>query len=131
MGASMPGVVRFGAQFLAPMPLGNRDPVRRRWSQGLSDAVRGLDTAVIAERLRLISREDVRAELRGLRIPIVLVQFEDDHVIGRGARGELEAVCHNARVVRFPGPHFAIETMPREAAEAIGAELRALASTRT
>lgn len=129
VGASLPGVVRFGAGFLTP-PTGNRDPMRLQWSRNLSKTLRALDDAVIGERLRLIADEDLRPELRALTIPIVLVQFEDDLVVGPRARGELEEVCHNAHVVRFPGPHFAIETMPRECAEAIGPRLRSI-TTRT
>jgi pimeloyl-[acyl-carrier protein] methyl ester esterase len=128
MGASLPGMVRFGASFLEP--LGSADPARQRWARSLSDALRALETPVIAERLRLISREDVRPELKGLRIPVLLVQFDDDQVVGRHARGELEAVCHNAQVIRFPGPHFAIETMPRECAGAIGEKIRSIAPAR-
>jgi pimeloyl-ACP methyl ester carboxylesterase len=129
LGASLPAMVRFGAGFLTTAP-GNRDPMRLSWSKNLSQTLRGLDDAVIGERLRLIADEDLRPELRALAIPIVLVQFEDDLVVGPRARGELEEVCHNARVVRFPGPHFAIETMPRECAEAIGPRLRSITTTR-
>jgi pimeloyl-ACP methyl ester carboxylesterase len=131
LGAAMPGMVRFGANFLGPTALGSRDPVRRQWSRSLSATLRSLDERVIGERLRLIAGEDVRAELAALTIPIVLVQFQGDLVIGPRSRGELEQVCHNAHIVRFPGPHFAIETMPRESAVAIGARIRALAATRT
>jgi pimeloyl-ACP methyl ester carboxylesterase len=129
LGASVPGMVRFGAGFLAPPP-GNRDPARLQWSKDLSRTLRALDDAVIGERLRLIANEDLRPELRGLAIPILLVQFEEDLVVGPRARGELEEVCHNARIVRFPGPHFAIETMPRECADAIGPRLRSMITTR-
>jgi pimeloyl-ACP methyl ester carboxylesterase len=129
LAASLPSMVRFGAVFLTPPP-GNRDPMRLRWSKNLSQTLRGLDDAVIGERLRLIADEDLRPELRALAIPIVLLQFEDDLVVGPRARGELEEVCHNAHVVRFPGPHFAIETMPRECAEAIGPRLRSTITTR-
>jgi pimeloyl-ACP methyl ester carboxylesterase len=129
LGASMPGVVRFVSGFLGPPP-GNRDPMRLQWSKSLSRTLRGLDDAVIGERLRLIAGEDLRPELRALSIPIVLLQFEDDLVIGARARGELEEVCHNAQVVRFRGPHFAIETMPRECAEAIGPLLQAMTGKR-
>ena len=65
-------------------------------------------------------------ELQALRIPIVLLQFDRDEVVGSAARSELEAVCRNAHVVRFPGPHFALEVRPRECAEAIGAKIRSL-----
>jgi pimeloyl-ACP methyl ester carboxylesterase len=129
LGASLPGMVRFGAGFLTPPP-GNRDPMRLLWSRNLSRTLRALDAAVIGERLRLIANEDVRGELRALTIPIVLVQFEEDLVVGPRARGELEEVCHNAHIVRFSGPHFAIETMPRECAEAIGPRLRTMTTTR-
>jgi pimeloyl-[acyl-carrier protein] methyl ester esterase len=131
LGATLPGVVRFGANFLGPTPLGARDPVRVEWSRNLAQTLRGLDQRVIGERLRLIAGEDVRSELAALAIPIVLLQFEADRVIGPRSRGELEQVCHNAHIVRFPGPHFAIETMPRESARAIGARIGALAATRT
>jgi pimeloyl-[acyl-carrier protein] methyl ester esterase len=129
LGASVPGAVRFGAGFLTPPP-GNRDPARLQWAKDLSRTLRELDDAVIGERLRLIANEDLRPELRSLAIPVTLLQFDDDVVIGVGARGELEEVCHNAEVVRFPGPHFAIETMPRECAEAIGPRLRSMTTTR-
>jgi pimeloyl-ACP methyl ester carboxylesterase len=129
IGASLPGMVRFGAGFLTPPP-GNRDPLRLQWSRDLSRTLRALDEAVIGERLRLIAKEDLRPELRELTVPIVLLQLEDDLVIGPRARRELEGVCHNAHIVRFPGPHFAIETMPRECAEAIGPRLRSITSKR-
>jgi pimeloyl-ACP methyl ester carboxylesterase len=129
IGASMPGMVRLGASFLGPPP-GSRDPMRLQWSKDLSRTLRALDDAVIGERLRLIATEDLRGEFRGLQAPIVLVQFERDLVIGPRARRELEEVCHNAHVVRIPGPHFAIETMPRECAAAIGPRLGAMTTTR-
>jgi hypothetical protein len=52
-----------------------------------------------------------------------------DQVVGRVARKGLEAVCHNAQIVRFPGPHFALELRPRECAEAIGTRIRSIFST--
>ena len=103
----------------------SRDRARRRWSEALDAAIRALDREVIAERLRLIATEDVSAELRTLRIPIVLMQFEGDLVIGRQARDELEAACGKARIVRYRGPHFAIETQPRETAAVLREPLAA------
>jgi hypothetical protein len=54
------------------------------------------------------------------------MQFDRDQVVGSRARSELEAVCRNAQVVRFPGPHYALEVRPRECAEAIGRHIREL-----
>jgi len=42
------------------------------------------------------------------------------------ARAHLESVCHNAHVLRLPGPHFALETLPVQCAEAIDTHLRSL-----
>jgi pimeloyl-ACP methyl ester carboxylesterase len=131
LGASVPGLVRFGAGFLRTPQLARPDPVRQRWTRDLSQALRALDDGVIGERLRLIAEEDVRTELRALRIPVLLVQFDDDLVIGPRSRGELEEVCHNAEVIRFPGPHFAIETMPQQCATAIAAGVRTMGSKTT
>ena len=126
-GASLPSMAQFfGAHFLTPMGLVSRDPARRRWSEALGVAIRSLHRDVVAERLRIVATEDVSAELGRLRIPVVLAHFEDDLLIGAQARSHLESVCHNAQVVRVPGPHFAIETRPRESAQALRAPLAAL-----
>ena len=120
LGASMPSLAQFlGAAVMAPMAIASADPARRRWGEALAGALRALGPDVIAERLRIIALTDVRPELRMLRIPIVVAQFDDDLVIGSRARDELEESCPGAEVIRIPGPHFAIETRPRETAAAI------------
>jgi pimeloyl-ACP methyl ester carboxylesterase len=130
LGAWLPSMAQFvGANFLSPVAFSYRDPARRRWSEALAKSIRTLDRDVIAERLRLIAAEDVGAELRQLRIPIVLAHFEDDLVIGARARAALEAVCHNAQVLRMKGPHYAIEVRPRESAAALREALAAMFGT--
>ena len=126
VGAALPEVVRFGARLLKAVPPMTRDPLHLRWSKDFNDTLLALGDDVIAERLRIIADSDVSRELAALRIPIVLVQFERDEVVGAHARNELESVCHNAHIVRFPGPHFALEIRPRECAEAIGGKIRSL-----
>ncbi len=120
LGASMPSIAQFlGASVMAPMGIASGDPARGRWGEALAEALRTLEPDVIAERLRLIALADVRPELRMLRIPVVVAQFDDDLVIGARARAELEESCPGAEAIRIPGPHFAIETRPRETAAAI------------
>lgn len=126
LGASLPSLVKRGPALFAPIANASGDAARMRWSAALAQAMAALPEAVVSERLRLIAAEDVGATLQSLTVPLVLVQFEGDQVIGRGARAHLEAVCHNARVLRLPGPHFALETRPRECAAAIGACIREL-----
>jgi len=127
LGASMPSMAQFLASYvMAPTGFVSTDPARRRWSEALGTVLRSLDREVIAERLRIIATEDVSAELKALRVPVAIVQFEDDLVIGASAREHLESCCVNARVVRVPGPHFAIETRPAESAAAIRGEIARL-----
>jgi len=127
LGAWMPAVAHLiGSTLLNPFLAVRPEARRDGWSSALPAAIRALDRAVVGERFRLIAREDIGADLSALRIPVVLVQFEGDRVIGRAAQRHLESVCHNARIVRQPGPHFAIETRPIECARAIAACLAPL-----
>ena len=124
LGASMPAAAQFfGANFVNPMSYFSGDPARRRWSEALGTAIRSLHREVVAERLRLISTEDVGAELKSLHVPIVLAQFQEDAVIGADHRAELEAACNDPRIVRIAGPHFNIEIRPHDVAEAIKPQL--------
>lgn len=124
LGATLPSLVKRGTALFGPFAAASGDPARKRWSVALARAMEELPTEVIAERLRLIATEDIGAELGALAIPLILVQFDDDQVIGASARAHLETVCHNAQVLRLPGPHFAIETRPRECAAAIAERIR-------
>jgi pimeloyl-[acyl-carrier protein] methyl ester esterase len=126
LGAAVPGLVKLAPRLTVPFALASRDPLRARWSNGFTRSLSALRNEVVAERLRLIAEEDVGPLLSGMRVPIVVVQFEADEIVGRAARDHLESVCHNAQVVRLPGPHFAIETRPRECARAIGERIRTL-----
>jgi pimeloyl-[acyl-carrier protein] methyl ester esterase len=124
LGASMPAAAQFfGANFVNPMSYLSGDPARRRWSAALGTAIRSLRRDVVAERLRLISVEDVGQELRSLRIPVVLAQFQEDTVIGADHRTELEEACNDPRIVRIAGPHFNIEIRPHEVAAAVKPQL--------
>jgi len=129
LGASLPSLVKRGPALFGPLAQISGDPARRRWSAGLVRTLDALPPAVVAERLRLIATEDVGDMLGALRIPVLVVQFDGDLVVRPAARAHLEAVCHNAQVLRLPGPHFAIETRPLQCAEAIGGRIRSLLVT--
>jgi pimeloyl-ACP methyl ester carboxylesterase len=129
LGASMPSTAQFfGANFMNPMSFVSSDPARKRWSHALATALGSLHRDVVAERLRLIATEDVTSELQALRIPVILAHFKEDIVVGEDSRDTLEAACHEPRVVAIAGPHFTIETRPREAAEALRPQLASLFS---
>jgi pimeloyl-ACP methyl ester carboxylesterase len=130
IGATIPGAARLGSPLMAVLARFASEPRRRAWGAALSRVLRDLPADVVAERLRLIAAADAGPHLSGLRIPVVIVQFESDAVIGRPARDHLEAVCHNAHILRIPGPHFALETRPAECAQAIAKSLAGLVPTR-
>lgn len=125
LGAMLPGITKLGPRVCNVFASKPANAVHREWAEGLVTALRSMRDEVVAERLRLIANEDVGADLATLRIPIVLLQFERDLVIPERARKALEAVCHNAAIVSFPGPHFALEVHPAECAAAIVERLRA------
>jgi pimeloyl-ACP methyl ester carboxylesterase len=123
LGAMMPALVKLGPGFMGPLAWGANDERRSRWGEGLSRALGALDDAVVAERMRLIASEDVSATLAALHVPVVVVHFTGDVLIGPMARAHLEQSCREPRVVRLDGPHFAIATRPVECAAAISAAL--------
>jgi pimeloyl-[acyl-carrier protein] methyl ester esterase len=125
-GAAWPELVKLGPAVMDSAVQLSSDPARRRWSSDLARTVASLRADVVAERLRLIAAEDVGALLRAMAIPVVLVQFEDDLVIGHAAREHLRSVCVDPHVVRIAGPHFALETRPVECAQAIAHALAAV-----
>ena len=126
MGATLPFAVKLGAHLLPAITSASRDALRRKWSSELSRTLAALPEEVVAERLRMIAEADITADLGTLAMPIVLVQFEEDVVIGARARQELEAACPKAEVVRIAGPHFSLETRPAECAEAIALKIAGL-----
>ena len=130
LGASWPGLVKLGPLFTSPIAHVSGDPRRRRWAEGLTRTLAELRPDAVAERLRLIATEDVAPALRALRIPVIVVQFEGDLVIGAGAQAHLVAACHEPHVLRLPGPHFALETRPVETARAIEERLEAVLGPR-
>jgi pimeloyl-ACP methyl ester carboxylesterase len=127
-GAAWPSLVKLAPWLSHPVALASGDARRARWSEDLLRTVAALPPAVVAERLDLIAREDLGQELAQLTVPVLVVQFDDDQVVGRRARGQLEAACPGARVLRLPGPHFALETRPAECAAAIDGALRDILS---
>ena len=123
LGAVLPGLVKLGPAFMGPMAWATGDARRARWGAGLTRALAALDDDVVAERLRIIAHEDVGPQLGALEIPVVVVHFGSDAVVGSLARAHLESVCRAPVVLRLEGPHVALETRPLVCAAAIGAAI--------
>src|SRR4051794_26734295 len=103
LGMMLPGLVKMGPAFMSPLSWASGDERRAKWGAGLAQALTGLRDDVVAERLRIIGSEDVSRELGALRIPVVVVHFDSDVVIGSMARAHLESACHKPLVLRLQG----------------------------
>ncbi|HYC35649.1 MAG TPA: alpha/beta fold hydrolase [Usitatibacter sp.] len=126
LGASLPGLVKLGPAVFDNAVRLSGDRRRRRWSSELTRTMANLRDEVVAERLRLIADEDTSSMLSALRVPVVIVHFTGDMVISDAAHAHLVAACREPHVVRLEGPHFGLETRPRECALAIDAALRSV-----
>lgn len=127
-GAAWPSLVKLTPWLSHPVALASGDPCRARWSRAFVRTMSSLPSTVVGERLSLIAHEDLGRELAELSVPVLLVQFEGDQVVGARAREALEEARPDATVLRLPGPHFALETRPAGCAEAIDLALRHLLS---
>lgn len=87
---------------------------------GLWQRIRVMVTPeVLAHRLKMISRVDVRAFLPGLSIPCLYLQAASDRTIPGSALFDFMEAVPDLRVRRIPGPHFILQARPRESLEAI------------
>ena len=127
LGISMPGLVKRGPAFFdSAVQQMSAEPARRRWSAEFTAQMARLPDEVVAERLRIIAIEDTSPTLAELQVPVVILHFDEDQLIGPAAHEHLVAACRRPHVVRLPGPHFALEIRPRECARAIDRALAAV-----
>jgi pimeloyl-ACP methyl ester carboxylesterase len=80
--------------------------------------------AVIAARLRAVTRVDATASLRACRVPLLVLSARSDAVVPAGCTRHLLDHAPAADWVEFPGPHLLLQTRPEAAATAIEDFLR-------
>jgi pimeloyl-ACP methyl ester carboxylesterase len=83
------------------------------------EVVRGIPPAVIAARMRLVLRTDVRDVLRSCPITFACLAGRQDWLVGeRGLESVLDA-RPDIEVSHLDGPHLLLQAKPREAAAAV------------
>lgn len=83
------------------------------------EAMREVPRAVLAARLRLVTRCDVRAQLGALGCPVLVLHGKQDRLVPRECSTVIRASALRARYVELEAPHLAFQTRPDEAWAAI------------
>ncbi len=85
----------------------------------LSRALAQLPTPVLSARLQAVLRADVRAALRQTRLPLLLLEAQNDRLVPARCQRELLALRPDAERVSFAAPHMLLPCAPRAAAQAL------------
>lgn len=72
-------------------------------------AVREVDPAVLASRVRMVLRVDLVAELAACPVPIQYLQAARDRVVGPSQAALVRRTRPDANVVRIDGPHLLLQ----------------------
>jgi pimeloyl-ACP methyl ester carboxylesterase len=78
----------------------------------------------LAARARAVLRLDARDLLRRCEAPIVYIASSRDSIVPRGNADEIVSLVPSSRRILIDGPHMALYTDPRTAADAICRVLR-------
>jgi len=117
----LPAPSRLPAAWAAWVLLGRRAPEESRAL--LAEALAALPAAVLQARLRMVLQVDVRAELAGLRVPVLYLQARQDLIVPADAARDVQKAQPVTIVRALQGPHGLLQSSPRAAAEAITAFL--------
>ncbi|MDF1839377.1 MAG: hypothetical protein P1V35_16035, partial [Planctomycetota bacterium] len=82
-------------------------------------SVSGVSPAVMSNRVQLVRRSNVDAELERVRVPILYLQASRDRIVGDRGWNQIQAVQPTALHVELEGPHLLLQCAPQEASAAI------------
>jgi pimeloyl-[acyl-carrier protein] methyl ester esterase len=120
------------AKFIPFALLPSRPPSRavRRWLAGdeapddlverARTVIGWLPRAVIAARVRMLSRLDDRTRLASIAAPLAYVRGTEDRLVDDSAMTEVQRIRPDAEVFRLAAPHFILQRSPAEAWNALG-----------
>ncbi|MDF3834929.1 alpha/beta hydrolase [Cupriavidus basilensis] len=115
---------------LLPRPLlnhvllgGHATPALRA---ALGAAVSSVSAAAMQARLKAVMETDMSARFAGVRLPVLYLRGRDDRVVPRSASETVAALAPNTQIVELPAPHCILQAVPRDAAQAIAAFMKAL-----
>jgi pimeloyl-[acyl-carrier protein] methyl ester esterase len=128
---------RYPRQFLRVLwPLASVVPVKGRLvsllrgiasPRGVSSEVQGklaeanakVSRATLRERIKELLRIDARSKLREVNVPILYLAASGDGVVPHRACREICECVPSVRVVKLESPHFLLQAIPRQAADAV------------
>jgi pimeloyl-ACP methyl ester carboxylesterase len=119
--------VRAGAGVGMRLPV----PLQRWWSARwltggdtmlageVQTATASVRPTIVASRLRLLTRVDVRRELVLCKVPMLYIAGEHDRLVTRAHHRELTRLRPDIAVRELPAPHLVLQTQPKLAATEI------------
>ena len=87
--------------------------------QKVRDLVLRSDPAVLAARVRLVLKVDLREELSRIGIPVLYVRGTKDRLVPNQALQTIRHLLPSVTVSFIPAPHFTLQVAPSEAWQAI------------
>ncbi|HXW56761.1 MAG TPA: alpha/beta hydrolase [Candidatus Cybelea sp.] len=85
----------------------------------LAEANAKVSRPVLRRRIKELLRIDARSQLRKVDVPVLYLAASQDAVVPFGACREICACLPSVRVVKLESPHFLLQAIPRQAANAI------------
>jgi pimeloyl-[acyl-carrier protein] methyl ester esterase len=90
-------------------------------------AIRSVQPAVMADRLRAVLTCDATTELRKVRVPILYIAASNDRVVRGRSLQLLTGLRPDARIARVRGSHLILQSNPGDAASAVAEFIRSVA----
>jgi pimeloyl-[acyl-carrier protein] methyl ester esterase len=105
--------------------LGLADPAHRRM---FDDMERLVKPSVVAHRVRMVFRTDVRNALRSCQVPMLYIQAKKDLLVPRRNLREIQKIKPEIQVVSIDSSHSILQNHPVAAARAIETFIHSLHS---
>jgi pimeloyl-[acyl-carrier protein] methyl ester esterase len=80
--------------------------------RAIQDAVKLVNPAVMAFRLREVIKSDAAEALRNCPVPIFYLNGTKDRLLGKGALNRLSTSRQDMTVIDVPGPHMLLQAAP-------------------
>jgi pimeloyl-ACP methyl ester carboxylesterase len=123
--ASMPGMHLFAgrlpaawvASLLGPLLLGSFSTPQRR--AALARSVSAVEPAVWRARLRAVMQVDDVPRLSAVKVPVLYLRATRDRLVAKHAAESVKRCQARTEVIDFEAPHFLLQTVPMQAAQAV------------
>jgi pimeloyl-ACP methyl ester carboxylesterase len=91
-------------------------------------AIRSVKPAVLTERLRQVLTVDARLALSKVSVPILLIQAQQDRLVGQSCLDDIERIKPQIKVAQIRGPHLILQREPQRTADIVAEFMHSLKS---